>query len=156
MKSRRLLLLNFLFALMCLIGCGEMIDTEANEDTLSSFIDQYHEWQIEKLCPDVGLTYQTWETDPMGERELKNYTQCYTSMGRLTKTEFYTKRYESDNECSEDYCMYSYQEFKYYETFYDICVHNRNWDTGEWKLVTCSSFDYEQLKQRHTEGEIQW
>lgn len=149
MSSPRCFLFNFLFTLICLIGCGEMIDTEANESPLSSFITQYHKEQIEALCPDIGLTYQTWESDEDGQRELKNYIQCYTSGGKLTKTEFYTKRYESDTQCTEDYCMYSYQEFKYYETFYDICAYNRNWDSGEWQVVACSSFDYEQLKERY-------
>ena len=155
MNSRRCFLFNFLFALICLIGCGEMIDTEANGDSLSSFIEEYHEWQIDALCPDIGLTYQTWEIDESGEKTLKNYTQCHVSQGRLTKTEFYTKRYSADTHCSDEYCLYSYQEFKYYETFYDTCGHNRNWNTGEWQVVACSSFEYEQLRQRH-QGDLTW
>ena len=143
MKNFRLLLLNLLFALICFNGCGEIIETDNNSE-----LDTFMKNLAKATCPDVGLTYQSWSSDGMGEKELESYFQCYLNEdGWLDKREFYL--FTETTECPNESCLFSTTYYKYYETFYDVCIHN--WDYNANRISTsgtCSAFEYDQVLER--------
>lgn len=143
MRARGLSLFKLFILLVCLSGCGDIIETENNLE-----LDNYMKAMVESSCPDVGLTAQSWSVNAQGEKELQNYFQCFlNSQGWLDRREFHS--FSVPGECPNEECLYSVTYYKYYETFYDMCT--RNWDWNANRLSdssSCQSFDYKQQLER--------